>query len=385
LKQARVFGVPRRRAWAGRWSVGVAFVVALGTTCLSKDAEAQIFPPNGSWAALKPVADVSGDATPLDRDIVGNAANPVSYVYSDGTHLYFRLRVNATALTTATNFTASSWGCVIDTNQDAKDYEFSAILDGAAAADTVKLSANTVQAVLNDPTDAPEVLLKTYLGPLVTGQQGFGYARQASAGTVFPLSTPDADFFVDWAVERSAFGTGLNAETIYRFACGTGAAGVVLGTDFAGAPSLPTLLSDPYLCGSSGCIPQTCAGFGQACSVGVGACTTTGKTYCNSAGQPYCSAFIGEPSAEICNGIDDNCDGTIDDNNPGGGVACTTGLAGICNAGSTNCSGGALQCTPSFTPGQKSELCNNLDDDCDGQTDEGFGLGTTCSVGLGAC
>lgn len=32
-----------------------------------------------------------------------------------------------------------------------------------------------------------------------------------------------------------------------------------------------------------------------------------------------------------------------------------------------------------------AEICNGLDDDCDGETDEGFALGEACSAGLGQC
>ncbi|MDC3956854.1 hypothetical protein [Polyangium jinanense] len=38
-----------------------------------------------------------------------------------------------------------------------------------------------------------------------------------------------------------------------------------------------------------------------------------------------------------------DCDGIIDDDNPGGGVACTTPLPGICASGT-------LQCAPNAPP-----------------------------------
>jgi hypothetical protein len=83
---------------------------------------------------------------------------------------------------------------------------------------------------------------------------------------------------------------------------------------------------------------------------------------------------------EQCNGVDDNCDGAVDEGNPGGGQACSTGAPGVCAAGTTSCSGGGIVCTPNQAPG--AELCNMLDDDCDGVVDEGF-PDVTC--GVGAC
>jgi hypothetical protein len=33
----------------------------------------------------------------------------------------------------------------------------------------------------------------------------------------------------------------------------------------------------------------------------------------------------------------------------------------------------------------KMEICDGKDNDCDGQTDEGFNVGQSCTVGLGEC
>jgi hypothetical protein len=80
---------------------------------------------------------------------------------------------------------------------------------------------------------------------------------------------------------------------------------------------------------------------------------------------------------ETCNGIDDNCDGVIDDGNPGGGGACTTGLPGVCGDGTLQCQGGVLQCV---ADAGSPEVCDGLDNDCNGATDDGLGQ-TTCGVG----
>ncbi len=51
----------------------------------------------------------------------------------------------------------------------------------------------------------------------------------------------------------------------------------------------------------------------------------------------------------------------------GGGQTCDTGRKGVCANGVTQCSQGAISCTPITMSG--SESCNGLDDDCDGIVD----------------
>lgn len=55
----------------------------------------------------------------------------------------------------------------------------------------------------------------------------------------------------------------------------------------------------------------------------------------------------------------------------GSGEPCDTGLPGICAAGLTDCQDaeGNSECRPARTKGK--EVCNGLDDNCSGQTDEG--------------
>lgn len=59
------------------------------------------------------------------------------------------------------------------------------------------------------------------------------------------------------------------------------------------------------------------------------------------------------------------------------GLSCNnTGLPGICSTGTTQCVGDQLQCVPGVEPGSQPEVCNGLDDDCDGVVDNGFDLQT---------
>ena len=109
----------------------------------------------------------------------------------------------------------------------------------------------------------------------------------------------------------------------------------------------------------------------QVC--GVGGCETT-VPGCVDGDVPTCTA--GDPSDEICNAIDDDCNGTVDDD-LGAPIVCGTGA---CERMVPGCAGGGtMTCTPG-TPGLES--CNGIDDDCDGTTDESLPT-TTC--GIGAC
>jgi uncharacterized protein (TIGR03382 family) len=88
-------------------------------------------------------------------------------------------------------------------------------------------------------------------------------------------------------------------------------------------------------------------------------------TYVCMMGMLVCTGGVG-PTVEVCNGIDDDCNGIVDDNVPGEGQACGQGM---CMDGMTKCIAGTIQCVGGATSG--TEVCNGMDDDCDGKIDEG--------------
>ncbi len=119
-------------------------------------------------------------------------------------------------------------------------------------------------------------------------------------------------------------------------------------------------------------------GGNASCSTGQPGVCAQGKTTCTGGGL-VCTPNA-SPSAEICDGLDNDCDGQTDEGNPGGNASCSTGQPGVCAQGKTTCSGGGLVCTPNLSP--SAETCDGLDNDCDGQTDEGNpGGGASCSTG----
>lgn len=78
---------------------------------------------------------------------------------------------------------------------------------------------------------------------------------------------------------------------------------------------------------------------------------------------------------EVCDGVDNDCDGVIDDTPIDTGIACDTPLPGVCGEGTYECVLGVRECVPNLLPDERNEVCDGLDNDCDGNVDEGPGGG----------
>jgi hypothetical protein len=115
------------------------------------------------------------------------------------------------------------------------------------------------------------------------------------------------------------------------------------------------------------------------CADGAQACDTIPN---GTIGMPHWGACTGEsgPSAEICDGKDNDCNGLVDDGLGGGGTCCPSGKCGVgvCTAGTVQCvPGGGTQCVGGTGPSQ--EICDNLDNDCNGTVDDVPGKGAACT------
>jgi len=133
---------------------------------------------------------------------------------------------------------------------------------------------------------------------------------------------------------------------------------------------------------------------GTVCSVTnpEGTCTAYGVWVCNATQDGLdCTAQI-VPSQEVCDGTDNDCDGTIDNGFPdldadgylaGGPEATFLQCQDCCDSGNEPMTGCTAATAPAINPGA-TEVCNGYDDNCNGVVDEGDpDMGTPCGEDSG--
>ncbi len=158
--------------------------------------------------------------------------------------------------------------------------------------------------------------------------------------------------------------------------------------------------------GSTECYQPSPADTGCTLSGGIWTCVglcRTGLQACDTSSCPGGAGGVGtcvgdvDAAAELCNGFDDDCNGTVDNGFPLTDPLdptddCDNAQLGVCfRTGEIVCTGdgtGTVCTAPTVTPG--IEVCNGLDDDCDGTVDEADALdppegpvGEACSGGTG--
>ncbi len=163
--------------------------------------------------------------------------------------------------------------------------------------------------------------------------------------------------------------------------------GVVCPWDCNGAndaiyPGAPDVICDGVDNDCSGENDDEFVSYPTSCGLGI--CVRSGSATCEDGIiNPNCTPGAPGPSDSNCNSIDENCNGTNDEQYPGTPTTC--GVGACASSGAVTCVSGSIQntCAPG-TPAPSDADCDAVDDDCNGQNDEDF-VNAATSCGQGAC
>ena len=123
--------------------------------------------------AWDPVGDEAGGTG--HRDIVGETAHPALLRALDDTHLYLRMRLDDDPVQSPADLRPFGWGYEIDADGVMNTYEYLYLVDGVGS-DTVTWQENTVQELIDDPSDPAETILQTY-----TPAEDFWHVKEADS------------------------------------------------------------------------------------------------------------------------------------------------------------------------------------------------------------
>ena len=116
----------------------------------------------------------------------------------------------------------------------------------------------------------------------------------------------------------------------------------------------------------------------QNCGISIGTCRKGVQT-CNNSGRWGPCLGGQKATKEICDGKDNNCDGNIDEKAEVPVGRCQTGKSGICKRGYYSCISGKLICQS--IDKAETEKCDGIDNDCNGKIDDNLAIGQACSTG----
>lgn len=91
------------------------------------------------------------------------------------------------------------------------------------------------------------------------------------------------------------------------------------------------------------------------------------------------NAQVNPLATDYCDGLDNDCDGDTDEADPLVGMLCGS-TVGRCDTGIYLCIGGSLICRDEIPP--SPEICDGLDNDCNGLVDD-IPISPPCQICLG--
>lgn len=206
-----------------------------------------------------------------------------------------------------------------------------------------------------------------------------GMPGECIPGQPMPEICDGLDNDCDQLIDETYPDKGLVCDTGQLGVCATGTNQCLMGVPTCQPMNMPSMeVCDGIDNDCSGVVDDNIAGLGSPCSTGqLGVCGA-GTLSCQGA-VVDCFSNV-NASAEICDGLDNDCDGMVDDNVSGIGMPCDTGQMGACAVGTQMCTGGIPLCPQNVQA--KPETCNGIDDDCNGLSDDGIpGGGAPCSCG----
>ena len=190
----------------------------------------------------------------------------------------------------------------------------------------------------------------------------------------------DCDGIIDNNIAPSSCGSNIGECTFGTTVCRNGKQ----ECDGGKGPSAETCDGKDNDC--NGLVDDSPVDSGQACGSSSGDCVP-GLSVCQNGAIVCVGAKGGSP--EVCDGRDNDCNGKIDDGLPGIGVQCGTTDVGECSYGTMQCRevaglGWTMSCEGAVNP--VPETCNGKDDDCNGQIDETYPeKGLSCGTDTFTC
>jgi len=229
---------------------------------------------------------------------------------------------------------------------------------------TTTYTATYSNPVLNAPTCTAPTLSATTVGAVCAGDSNGSINLTTTGGSPSPFSFLWSNGAITEDISLLAAGT-------YTVTVTTQTGGCTASASYAVAPGAPNVT---YYADADGDTYGNLA-VSQISCTGAPVGFVANSTDCNDA-----VAAINPGATEVCNGIDDNCNGSTDegltfldyyvdgDGDLYGAGPATSSCSPI--AGSVLVAGDCDDINPAVNPGAL-ESCNSIDDDCDGQTDEG--------------